>query len=351
MASLTLKEQYFADTKILLSRNLDWERFSDSSILITGATGFLGKYFVHALHALNLHRSSRIRIKILVRNIDYAKKIFSSICHDSKIDFIQHDLTSTERLQTDFDLHYIIHAASIASPTEFVGQQQETLLPNITGTIDLLRLANNSSDFRGFLYLSSSEIYGHSSSLKPIREDELGIIDITSPRSVYAESKRSGELICRVWERSTHIPVAIARPFHTYGLGLKKGDGRAFADFIYSGIMGEDIAITGDGSATRAYCHAIDALDGFFRILSAPNVTGTFNVGNPAGVLTILELGRLIERISPRTSLQIKTPDDSLAASRSPNRVLIPDISRMKLLGWEPKISPLDGFARIIHGK
>jgi nucleoside-diphosphate-sugar epimerase len=103
-------------------------------------------------------------------------------------------------------------------------------LPNLTGTVDLLRLAENSPNFKGFLFLSSSEVYGECNSLNPIKEEELGRTDIFHPRSVYSESKRAGELVCRVWERSNNLPIAIARPFHTYGIGLKSGDGRAFAD-------------------------------------------------------------------------------------------------------------------------
>jgi UDP-glucuronate decarboxylase len=349
--SSNLTDQYFADSLLLLERDLNWKAFEGLTFLVTGATGFLGKYIIHALHALNMLHRADIKIKAVVRDINRAQWIFHAISTDPNVEFVQHDFNSKANLELHGDLHYVIHAASIASPSEFVLRQQETMLPNIVGTIDLLRLANESPDFRGFLYLSSSEVYGKSESLSPIDEGELGEIDITSPRSVYAESKRSGELICHVWERSTKIPVAIARPFHTYGIGLRVGDGRAFAEFINNGITGVDISITGDASVTRAYCHAIDALDGFFRILSASTVTGTFNVGNPAGVLTILELGKLIEKISPKTKLYIKPPDVSLTETRSPNQILIPDISRMKRLNWEPKISPREGLERIINAK
>ena len=349
--SSDLTDQYFADSHLLLERDLNWKAFEGVTFLVTGATGFLGKYIIHALHALNIMYKADIQIKAVVRDINRAHLIFRGISSDRNIEFVQFDFNSKTNLELHGELHYVIHAASIASPTEFVTRQQETMLPNIVGTINLLRLANESPDFRGFLYISSSEVYGKSESASPIKEHDLGQIDITSPRSVYAESKRSGELICHVWERSTKVPVAIARPFHTYGIGLRVGDGRAFADFINSGIMGEDIAITGDASVTRAYCHAIDALDGFFRILSTPNVTGTYNVGNPAGVLTILELGKLIENISPRTKLYIRPPDVSLAEIRSPNQILIPEISRMRKLNWEPKISPREGLERIINAK
>lgn len=350
MRNLPTAQEYYSDAEILINKDLNWNQFMDSTIVVTGATGFLGKYLVHTLLAIDSFHLHGIKIMAIVRDLDYASKIYGDLEQDPRLEFIKHDLTSSKEILIKTQINFIIHAASIATPKEFVAHQRETLLPNVTGTINLLRLAEKSSNFKGFLYLSSSEVYGESDSLNPIKEEDLGKTDIFNPRSVYAESKRAGELICRVWERSSNLPIAIARPFHTYGIGLKPGDGRAFADFIDSALNGGNIVITGDGSATRAYCHAIDAVEGFLRILTATDVGGTYNVGNPFGIMTILELAELIAESTNKSKVIFKKIEAEYASTQSPNRALVPDISRLQSLGWNPTITPLEGFGRIING-
>ena len=342
---------YLADVEILVKRNLAWDRFQGATIVVTGATGFLGKYLVHTLLAAESLHMLGLKIIIIVRDIGHARKIFANFIADSRVLLVEHDFASNKQLVINHDVNFVIHAASIASQKEYIQKQRETLLPNLTGTVDLLRLAESSHNFKGFLFLSSSEVYGECNSLNPIKEEELGRTDLFHPRSVYSESKRTGELVCRVWERSNNLPIAIARPFHTYGIGLKPGDGRAFADFINSAINELDIVITGDTETTRAYCHAIDAVEAFLRILLKPNVTGTFNVGNPMGVLTILELAELIAKLSPKSKVKIQPLGPGQMTAQSPNKILVPDISRLQGLGWSPTFSPEEGFGRILHGR
>src|SRR3546814_1330299 len=122
-------------------------------------------------------------------------------------------------------------------------------------------------DPRGFLFISSSEVYGAVSQEAPLEEKHYGVIDPATLRACYAESKRMGETMCIAWHQQYGIPTFIARPFHTYGPGLVPSDGRVFSDFVFNIVRNENIVMNSDGMARRAFCYATDAVVGLFSIL------------------------------------------------------------------------------------
>ena len=87
-------------------------------------------------------------------------------------------------------------------------------------------------DFGGFLFFSSSEIYGDPPADRiPTPEDYRGNVSCTGPRACYDESKRYGETLCVVFAQHYGVPVRMARPFNNYGPGLKISDRRVIPDF------------------------------------------------------------------------------------------------------------------------
>jgi UDP-glucuronate decarboxylase len=121
-------------------------------------------------------------------------------------------------------------------------------------------------------------------------------------------------------------------------------DGRVVSNFIVQALQDKPITIYGDGNQTRSFCYVNDLIDGFIRLMDAPDtVTGPVNIGNP-GEFTIRQLAEIvIEMTGSRSEIvQMPLPQDDPLQRR-------PDITKAReLLGWEPTIPLRQGLERTI---
>ena len=219
------------DFNQIKNSSIDWNRFENKTILITGANGFLPAYMVETLLLLNndILKYSPCKVIALVRNEKHTKERFSNYLSDENLKIIVQDVANEINLIEKID--YIVHAASPASPKYYNIDPVGVIMPNILGTKNTLELARK-NDIDGYLYFSSGEVYGQLNDGEVVNEDKYGYLDPTSVRACYGESKRMGENLCVSYGHQYNIPIKIVRPFHTYGPGMKLDDGRVFADFV-----------------------------------------------------------------------------------------------------------------------
>ena len=151
--------------------------------------------------------------------------------------------------------------------------RSKTIDANINGLRNLLdycvRAARaRASRSKGFLFYSSSEIYGDPTPGRdPDARDYRGNVSCTGPRACYDESKRFGETLCVIFAQQYGMPIKMARPFNNYGPGLKITDGRVLPDFARDVLAGRDIVMLSDGTPTRTFCYAADAITGYYKVL------------------------------------------------------------------------------------
>ena len=329
---------------------IDWSRFKNKTVLITGANGFLPAYLVESFLYTNYTNASyNIKVVALVRNIQKAQKRFSEYEGNTALEFIVQDVA--KKIQVDEKIDFIIHAASQASPKYYGTDPVGTLSANVLGTINLMKLAQE-HQVESFLYFSSGEVYGQiSDELVPIKEDSFGYINPVNVRSCYAESKRMGENICASWHHQYSVPAKIVRPFHTYGPKMLLDDGRVYADFVSNVLDGSDIKMKSDGSAIRAFCYLADATIGFLCVLLNGVSGEAYNVGNPAEEHSILSLAKKVADLFPSKGIKVvemavPNSNEYLKSQIARNS---PDTSKIQKLGWWPKISIEEGFKKTIE--
>ncbi len=338
------------DISFIISNDLPWHEFSDKTILITGANGCLPAYMVETL--LNLKKLRGIgpsKIIALVRNIDAAQKRFSKYKERSDLEWIVQDVCDPVEIKCKVD--YIIHAASQASPKYYGTDPVGTLSANVLGTANMLNLAIKSSA-KGFLFFSSGEIYGHvDPSQIPMKENSYGYVDPLDVRSCYAESKRLGETMCISWMHQYGVPIKIVRIYHTYGPGMKLDDGRVFADFVSDVVNGRDIVMRSDGKAIRSFCYLSDAIIAFFTVILKGEIGQAYNVGNDKAEISVIDLANLLVSLYPEKKLKVIKQDENVTPGylKSPFNRHVPDINKIKQLGWIPQISLNEGFKRTIE--
>jgi UDP-glucuronate decarboxylase len=330
----------------ILSAGIDWDKFKNQTILVTGANGFLPAYIVKSLILANeriLNNSAKIIG--LVRNRSKAEKVFKDILHRTDFEILVQNVI--EPIKINGPIGYIIHAASQASPKYYNIDPVGTLSANTIGTYNLLNLGVEKK-IKGFLYFSSSEVYGSLPDPSSIKENDFGVSNPTLVRSCYGESKRMGETMCVAYAHQYNLPTTIVRPFHTYGPGLSLDDGRVFADFTANIVRKENITMNSDGKAIRAFCYLTDATVGFFKILLEGKKAESYNMGNPFASASIADLAKTLIEIYPEYGLKliIDLPDKDYMPS--PFNKLCPNIEKIQGLGWHPAVSIKEGFKRTI---
>lgn len=336
------------DLDFIVNSNNGWNSLEGTNILISGANGFLPAYMVETILYLNETRfNDKTNIFALVRNKKNALKRFSNYHNIDELNFIVQDVCKP--IDIDDEVHYIIHAASQASPKFYKKDPVGTLCPNVIGTYYLLEIARE-KNVKSFLFFSSSEVYGEVEENKiPTKENHYGYVNPTDIRSSYAESKRMGETMCVSWFRQYDVPVKIVRPFHTYGPGMNLNDGRVFADFVSNIVKKEDIVMKSDGKAIRAFCYLADATAGFFTVLLKGKNGESYNMGNDKCEIKIIELAEKLVNLFPEYKLSVikekRQDPDYLESEITRN---CPDIFKIRSIGWEPHYSIEEGFKRTI---
>ncbi|NUM80673.1 NAD-dependent epimerase/dehydratase family protein [bacterium] len=337
------------DIRRIIDSNIPWSQLNGATVLIAGANGFLPAYIIETLLHLNDRMRSGIRIIGVARSLPKALARFKNYAGRHDLDFVESDVTKLETIENR-TIDYIIHAASQASPKYYGVDPVGTLSANVTGTERLLNMAR-AHQVKGFLFFSSSEIYGQLTAGQiPVKENEMGTLDPMDVRACYAESKRMGETMCVSWSHQYGIPVKIVRPFHTYGPGMALDDGRVFADFVSNIVRNHDIVMRSEGTATRSFCYLADATAGFFKVLLEGKNGEAYNVGNAACEISIMQLAQLLVGLYPEKKLSVKK-DFSVLQNYIPSAVqrIVPDTAKIQKLGWLPIIGLEEGFKRTIE--
>lgn len=330
-------------------------KLKGASVLMTGCGGFLGFYMMQYLvvHAADLGIRKIIGLDnfILVRPkwLQNLEEDYPEVLTIHKFD-VANDLISSVDGADSVD--FVIHAASIASPVFYRQYPVATLDANIWGLRTLLDFYNN-KNLKGFLFFSSSEIYGDPApDMIPTNEEYNGNVSCQGPRSCYDESKRFGETMCWVYATQFDMPITIARPFNNYGPGMSLGDRRLPADFARAVMSQNDINIFSDGTPTRTFCYVADAVVGYFLCLLHGRYD-YFNIGTESPEISVRDVAKTYVEASAsilNVDLSVKylASEDSDYMTNNPNR-RCPDIGKARsILKYNPTIELRDGIFRYI---
>lgn len=277
-----LSEIIIKDAENILEK-VDLSELEGKSILITGASGLIGTYFLACLKILS--EKKKIGKITAVCNNQYPIYL-NDLINYPEIEVLTGDLTDYEFCQKLPVADYIIHAAGYGQPGRFMENQIKTLKLNTETTF---RLFDKLKDNGKFLFLSTSEVYSGLTT-SPHKESEIGLTNTTHSRSCYIEAKRCGEAICNA-HRTKGVQAKSARLSLAYGPGTKPDDLRALNSFIQKALQGK-IELLDEGVAKRTYCYISDAIEIMWKILLFGKEP-VYNVGGFSSI-TIADLAQKI---------------------------------------------------------
>ena len=187
---------------ILIKDGLSEElkQFEGKVICLTGAMGFVGRYFLSFFDFLNKEILKKpLKVYAFDNFISSSSNVLDSLKLDkSNIRFEKKDVCKNFNLNSKVD--FIIHAAGIASPYYYRKYPLETINVGFNATKNILEMAKKKKS--KVIFFSSSEIYGNPDpKFLPIEESYKGYVSCVGPRACYDESKRIGETLAFEYKR------------------------------------------------------------------------------------------------------------------------------------------------------
>lgn len=355
----TAQDVVSADLDYMVSKlGPELQTMSGQNLLIIGGAGFLGYYLVQTVLYWNqVSGKTPVNLTVFDNYIRGVPDWLKAIESNPNLTLATHDITNP--LPEDMGDHdYIIHAASIASPIYYRKHPIETMDANVGGLRHMLeyalKQAAEGKPLKGFLFYSTSEIYGDPTPENiPTPETYRGNVSCTGPRACYDESKRYGETLCVVFAQRYDLPITIARPFNNYGPGLKITDRRVLPDFARDIFAGRNIVMLSDGAPTRTFCYVADAICGYYKILVNGKPGEAYNIGIEEPEISMANLAERVTTIAKAEfgytgKVVFKVSDDKDYLTDNPNR-RCPVIAKARSeIGYDPEISVEDGLRRTL---
>jgi UDP-glucuronate decarboxylase len=331
-------------------------RFEDATVVVTGCAGFLGfyitQYFVRRAASLGLRKVVGLDTFMLGKP-KWLTKLAANFPDVLELRHFDISRDPIGEIKMAKDAAYVIHMASIASPTFYRRYPIETVDANIWGLRRLLEFYKESSTLRGFLFFSSSEIYGDPpASAIPTAEDYRGNVACVGPRACYDEAKRFGETLCYIFAKTYNMPITVARPFNNYGPGMRVGDRRLPADFARCVFEHRDIVILSDGLPTRTFCYVADAIAGYFLCLLYGQFD-VFNIGIEEPEVTVREFAEIYraagrELFGYEGTIAYERSKDTEYLADNPNRRCPSTVKARERLGYDPRVFVEEGVHRYL---
>ena len=294
--------------------------------LVTGGSGFIGSHLVHRLLREGAEVAVTVRYGNLIKN-ERLRDVYS------KIHVIEADLRNRGALARipDFKPQVVFHLAAYNHVGESFIQVEECFDVNGKGTANLLDFCNGAEKF---IYVSTSEVYGHQKSVPFVETMN------PEPISPYAITKYAGELYCRMKQRiSEQLPIVIVRPFNAFG--PYQSSKAIIPELIVNCLLGRPIRTT-PGEQTREFNYVGNLVDGFIKAAEYPGgIEGPINLASGEEV----RIRDLVQKIAVLTESKSSVEIGSLPYRPTEIWRMFADRTRAETsLGWTPQTSLDEGL-------
>ncbi len=273
-----------------LLRSLD-----GSQLLLTGASGFFGKWCVAALVHARRTLGLQLELTLHARAPEVLLTTAPGLADERSLHWLAGDIRELTAAKLAPPTH-IIHAATAASAALNAARPLEMLSVIVEGSRQICELASRHAGCK-LLLLSSGAVYGpQPPELPRLSEDYRGGPDPLDPTQAYAEGKRMAEQLATSYRSERGLDCVIARPFAFVGPHLPLDAHFAAGNFIRDALAGGPIRVAGDGSPLRSYLYPTDLVEWLLTILLRGQPGRAYNVGSEQAV-SIRELAALIAEL------------------------------------------------------
>jgi len=311
--------------------------YKNRRVLVTGADGFMGSHLTEMLLAEGAKVSVYVRgtsisgtTQYTLKNIKKLKDSVEEILTGNIASLDSKDLVIKNRPEIVFHL-----AADAYVPNSFE-HPIEVMETNVLGTLSMLHALKESKSIKRIVCTSSSEIYGMTLGGSIDEEHPL------YPSSPYAASKVACDRYAYAYWNTYHLPIAIIRPFNTYG---PKHTYDVIPKFISLALKNKPLTVHGTGNQSRDFTYVDDMIDAFMIMGSHKNAIGKAVNFGTGKAITVNYIAKKIKEISGSNSKITHTEDRT---AQVPKLLCNYSLAK-KLFGWKPKVFIDEGLRRNIE--
>jgi UDP-glucose 4-epimerase len=295
--------------------------------IVTGGCGFLGSHLAEKLVKNGHH------VIVIDSLISGRKKNINQI--KNKITFVHSDINNKKKIKKYFNnVDWVFHLAALADIVPSIQRPADYFKSNVEGTLNILELVKKSKKLKKFIYIASSSSYGIP---KKYPTSEKNKID---PQYPYALTKHMGEELVMHWGKVYKLPVISLRCFNIYGTRSRTSGayGAVMGVFLAQKINKKPFTIVGDGHQRRDFTFVSDVVDAIYFFVKSRITNDVFNIGSGKTV-SVNHIVNLLGK-NKKTYLP-KRPGEPL--------ITFADISKVKKLGWKPKIDIKKGISILLN--
>lgn len=294
------------------------------NLMVTGGAGFIGSNFTR--YMLSKYPDYRIVVfdkLTYAGNLDNLKDVAEKWA--DRYTFVQGDICDAAKVREALGTHAVDAILNFAAETHVdrsLMTPDSFIMTDVYGTYVLLEAAREFGLER-FHQVSTDEVYGH------VPEGASKETASLAPRSPYAASKASADLVVGAYHVTHQVPVTITRGANN--IGPYQYPEKVVPLFVTNAIDDLPLPLYGDGLQVRDYHYVLDHCQAIDLVLHRGEIGGAYNVGTGTEMRNI-DMARLILKLLGKPERLIQPVRDRPGHDR---RYAL-DVSRVRALGWEP---------------
>jgi dTDP-glucose 4,6-dehydratase len=292
--------------------------------MVTGGAGFIGSNFTRYMLENYPDYSIIVYDKLTYAgNLDNLKDVAERFA--DRYAFVRGDICDSSTVRETMRAHDVDTVINFAADTHVdrsIMDPDAFIKTDVYGTYVLLEAARELGLER-YHQISTDEVYGH------VPKGASREADPVAPRSPYAASKASADLMINAYRVTYNLPVTITRGANN--IGPCQYPEKVVPLFVTNAIDNLPLPLYGDGLQMRDYHYVLDHCEAIDLVLHKGEMGGIYNVGTGTEMRNI-DMTRLILKLMDKPESLIQPVRDRPGHDRR----YAMDVSKMRALGWEP---------------
>jgi dTDP-glucose 4,6-dehydratase len=307
------------------------------NLMITGGAGFIGSNFTR--YILKRHPDYRV---VVYDKLTYAGNLnnLKDVANDfgERYAFVRGDICDADRVTATLRDHTVDTIVNFAAETHVdrsIMEPDAFIKTDVYGTYTLLEAARQ-FEIERYHQISTDEVYGH------VPQGASRETDPMAPRSPYAASKASADMMVHAYHVTYGVPVTITRGANN--IGPYQYPEKVVPLFTTNAIDHQPLPLYGDGLQVRDYHYVLDHCEAIDLVLREGKIGGIYNVGTGTEMPNI-EMTRLILRLLGKPESLIQPVRDRAGHDRRYSL----DLTKIRALGWEPTHSCEEAIEKTVR--